>query len=97
MEMSFGSILWPPVPEYVDEVLETLLEKRVPFVRFEILFHEQPDSIITFILDPFPRRPIVCDALCLSELMTEHRDGFKVVSAAANLEPSSSLETPSFR
>ena len=64
MEMSFGSILWPPVPEYVDEIVEALLEKRVPFVRFEILFYGEPDSIITFMLDPLLRHLVVCDALC---------------------------------
>jgi hypothetical protein len=34
MEMSFGTIWWPSVLEYVDEVIDALLEKRVPFVRF---------------------------------------------------------------
>jgi hypothetical protein len=32
-QVSFGSYYWPPVPEYVDELIEALIEKRVPFVR----------------------------------------------------------------
>ncbi|KDR73136.1 hypothetical protein GALMADRAFT_722028 [Galerina marginata CBS 339.88] len=30
--ISFGTIFWPTVPEYVDEVIEALVEKNFPFV-----------------------------------------------------------------
>ena len=32
-QVSFGSYYWPPVAEYVEEVIEALIEKRAPFVR----------------------------------------------------------------
>ena len=33
LQVSFGSAHWPPIPEYVDELIEALIEKKVPFVR----------------------------------------------------------------
>ena len=33
IQVSFGSYYWPSVPEYVDELIEALFEKRAPFVR----------------------------------------------------------------
>ncbi|KDR70116.1 hypothetical protein GALMADRAFT_103236 [Galerina marginata CBS 339.88] len=30
--ISFGTIFWPTVPEYVDEVIEAAIEKRFPFI-----------------------------------------------------------------
>ena len=32
-QVSFGSSHWPPVPEYVDELIEALIAKKAPFVR----------------------------------------------------------------
>jgi len=33
-QISFGTIFWPMVPEYIDEVIQALTEKGVPFVRY---------------------------------------------------------------
>jgi hypothetical protein len=30
-EVSFGSLFWPSVPEYIDELIEVLIEKKAPF------------------------------------------------------------------
>jgi hypothetical protein len=32
-QISFGSAHWPSVPEYVDELIESLIAKKAPFVR----------------------------------------------------------------
>ena len=32
-QVSFGSYHWPSVPEYVDELIESLIAKKAPFVR----------------------------------------------------------------
>jgi hypothetical protein len=32
-QISFGSTFWPPVPEYIDELIEALIAKKAPFVR----------------------------------------------------------------
>ena len=32
-QVSFGSLHWPSVPEYVDELIEALIDKKAPFVR----------------------------------------------------------------
>ena len=32
-QVSFGSYFWPSVPEYVDEMIDALIEKKAPFVR----------------------------------------------------------------
>ena len=32
-QVSFGSFFWPSVPEYVDELIDALIEKKAPFVR----------------------------------------------------------------
>jgi len=32
-QVSFGSVHWPSVPEYVDELIEALIAKKAPFVR----------------------------------------------------------------
>jgi hypothetical protein len=37
-QVSFGSFYWPPVPEYVDELIESLIAKKAPFVRWRMLF-----------------------------------------------------------
>ena len=37
-QISFGSLFWPPVPEYVDELIEVLIAKEAPFVRLQLLF-----------------------------------------------------------
>ena len=33
LQVSFGTVFWPSVPEYIDELIEALIEKKVPFVR----------------------------------------------------------------
>ena len=33
-QVSFGSLFWLSVPEYVDEQIEALIAKKAPFVRF---------------------------------------------------------------
>jgi len=30
--VSFGSLFWPPVPEYVDELINALIAKKAPFI-----------------------------------------------------------------
>jgi hypothetical protein len=37
-QVSFGSSHWPSVPEYVDELIESLIAKKAPFVRWRMLF-----------------------------------------------------------
>ena len=37
-QVSFGSLFWPPVSEYVDELIEALIAKKAPFVRLQLLF-----------------------------------------------------------
>ena len=37
-QVSFGSLHWPSVPEYVDELIEALIAKKAPFVRWHLLF-----------------------------------------------------------
>ena len=37
-QVSFGSLFWPPVSEYVDELIEALIAKKAPFVRFTSYF-----------------------------------------------------------
>ena len=32
LKISFGSVFWPSVPEYVDELIEALIAKKAPFV-----------------------------------------------------------------
>jgi len=32
--VSFGTLNWPSVSEYVDELIDALIEKEVPFVRY---------------------------------------------------------------
>ena len=39
-QVSFGSLFWPPVPEYVDELIEALIAKKAPFVRLELLLKQ---------------------------------------------------------
>ena len=31
-QVSFGSFFWPSIPEHIDELIEALIEKKVPFV-----------------------------------------------------------------
>ena len=31
-QISFGTHCWPTVPEYIDEVIQALTEKEIPFV-----------------------------------------------------------------
>ena len=38
-QVSFGSIFWPTVSEYVDELIETLIAKNAPFVRVLAAFY----------------------------------------------------------
>ena len=38
-QVSFGSFYWPSVPEYVDELIEALIAKKAPFVRWTTAFH----------------------------------------------------------
>ena len=38
-QVCFGSLFWPPVQEYVDELIEALIDKKAPFVRcLQLLF-----------------------------------------------------------
>jgi hypothetical protein len=30
---------WPSVSEYVDELIDALIEKKAPFVRQQLVFH----------------------------------------------------------
>ena len=32
-QISFGTLFWPSVSEYIDELIEALIEKKAPFVR----------------------------------------------------------------
>ena len=38
-QVSFGSLFWPPVSGYVDELIEALIAKKAPFVRLLAAFH----------------------------------------------------------
>jgi hypothetical protein len=38
-QVSFGSLFWPPVSEYVDELIEALIAKKAPFVRLPLFSH----------------------------------------------------------
>jgi hypothetical protein len=31
-QVSFGTLFWPPVSEYINELIEALIEKKAPFV-----------------------------------------------------------------
>jgi hypothetical protein len=31
-QISFGTVFWPTVPEYVEELIDALIEKKAPFV-----------------------------------------------------------------
>jgi len=31
-QVSFGSLFWPPIPEYIDEFIEALIAKKALFV-----------------------------------------------------------------
>ena len=33
LQISFGTLHWPSVSGYVDELIEALIEKKAPFVR----------------------------------------------------------------
>jgi hypothetical protein len=33
LQVSFGTVFWPTVPGYIDEVIQALIDKGVPFVR----------------------------------------------------------------
>jgi len=39
-QISFGTIFWPAVSEYLDELIEVLIQKEAPFVRDKLLFHK---------------------------------------------------------
>lgn len=32
IKVSFGTHFWPPIPEYIEEVVSAFIEKKVPFV-----------------------------------------------------------------
>jgi len=50
-QISFGTNCWPTVPEYIDEVIQALLETEIPFVRFFLLYiFLCPASFLTFSL-----------------------------------------------
>ena len=36
-QISFGTLHWPSVSEYVDELIESLIEKKAPFVHRQLL------------------------------------------------------------
>ena len=36
-QVSFGTMNWPSVPEYIDELIDALIEKKAPFVRRQLL------------------------------------------------------------
>jgi hypothetical protein len=36
-QISFGTVFWPTAQDYVDEVVDALIEKEFPFVRFSNL------------------------------------------------------------
>jgi hypothetical protein len=36
LQVPFGSMHWPSVPEYVDELIEALIANKVPFVRLRL-------------------------------------------------------------
>jgi hypothetical protein len=41
-QVSFGSLFWPPVLEYLDELIDALIEKKAPFVsRLQLPFTQQ--------------------------------------------------------
>ena len=36
-QVSFGTLNWPSVSEFVDELIDALIEKKAPFVRWQLL------------------------------------------------------------
>jgi len=57
-QISFGTIFWPSVPEYIDEVIQALTEKGVPFVR-SLLPHPFVGPILFFMYsDTLPRNSL---------------------------------------
>ena len=53
-QISFGTICWPTVPEYIDEVIRALIEKGVPFVRSFLPYTFVPPFTIFLYLDILP-------------------------------------------
>ena len=55
LQISFGSIFYPPVSEYVDELIEALIEKKAPFISakktflsfYQIFSHASPYAKIS--------------------------------------------------
>jgi hypothetical protein len=39
LQISFGTVFWPTAHEYIDELVEALLEKQAPFVRYLPILH----------------------------------------------------------
>jgi hypothetical protein len=50
-QISFGTLFWPSVSEYIDELIEALIEKKAPFVRDSC--HNNLWFMLTIQSDPF--------------------------------------------
>jgi len=44
-QISFGTIIWPTEPGYIDEVIQALIDKKVPFVSFFLSYSFVGNSI----------------------------------------------------
>ena len=45
IQISFGTIIWPTAPGYIDEVIQALIDKKIPFVSFFLPYSFVDNSI----------------------------------------------------
>ncbi|KAJ6460357.1 hypothetical protein C8R47DRAFT_1242821 [Mycena vitilis] len=76
--ISFGTVFWPTVSEYVDEVVEALLEKKAPFPA---------DLLSCFAVRPYLRR------VGAQSRKLRDRDAHDMVAATIHTEPSRIMES----
>ena len=53
-QVSFGTVHWPPVSEYIDELIDALIEKKAPFVRDMASVQKLAHYSIRFLLVRLP-------------------------------------------
>ena len=70
-QISFGTVFWPTIPGYIDEVIQVLIDKEVPFVSFFLSY--------SFILHffPLPLNQILCHPSPFAQLSEEFVNNVK--------------------